>query len=97
MYHDASNKFQFKLIWFRGDAFQEFQCLMAAIFSNSGPEVTKLFSCSIQLSMKVILLMLKCHGILKLINTTSERLKAINVFCQHFSFYEQWKFHAYLS
>ena len=33
-----------------------------------------------------------------MINTTSERLKAINFFiCQYFSFYEQLKFRAQLS
>ena len=35
---------------------------------------------------------------LSMINTTSERLKARNVFiCRYFSFYEQLKFHAQLS
>ena len=60
----------------------------------------KLFSCSTQLSTKFILLinvkMPTYVGILTLIsmiNTTSERLKAINFcICRYFSFYEQLKF-----
>ena len=65
-----------------------------------GLEVIKLFSCSTQLSTKFILLisvkMPTIVGILtyiSMINTTYERLKAINFFvCWYFSFYEQLKF-----
>ena len=72
---------------------------------NSGPEVIKLFPCSTQLSTKFILLinvkMPTIVGILTFmsrINTTSERLNAINFFiCRYFSFYEQLKFRAQLS
>ena len=71
---------------------------------QSGPEVIKLFLCQTQLSMKFILLinvkMPTIVGILtfiSMINATSERLKARNLFiCQYFSFYEQVKFHAKL-
>ena len=70
-----------------------------------GPEVLKLFSCSTQLSTKLILLinvkMPTIVGILifiSMINTTPERLIARNFFiCLYFSFYEQLKFHAQLS
>ena len=66
---------------------------------TSGPEVIKLFSYSTELSTKFILLinvkMPTIVGILTFIssiNTTSERLKAINFFiCWYFSFYEQLK------
>ena len=59
---------------------------------RSGPEVIKLFSCSTQLNMLIILLinvkMPTIVGILSLIsmiNTTSERLKARNFFiCRYF-------------
>ena len=69
-----------------------------------GPEVIKLFPWSTQLSTKFILLinvkMPTMVGILtfiSMINTTPERLKAINFFiCRYFSFYEQLKFHAQL-
>ena len=69
-----------------------------------GLEVIKYFSCSTQLSMKFIMLIIvkmpTIVGILTLIsmiNTTSESLKARNVFIfQHFSFYEHLKFHAWL-
>ena len=72
---------------------------------RSGPEVIKLFSCSIQLGIKFIMLinvkMPTIVGILTficMINTTSERLKVINFFiCRYFSFYEQLKFLAQLS
>ena len=72
---------------------------------TTGPEVIKLLSCSIQLSMKVIMLinvkMPTIVGILTviiMINTTSERLKAIRFFIyRYFSFYEQLKFQAQLS
>ena len=62
--------------------------------SCSGPEVIKLFSCSTQLSTKLILLinvkMLTIDGILtfiSMINTTSEIFKERNFFvCRYFSF-----------
>ena len=68
-------------------------------------EVINLFSCSTQLRMKFILLinvkMPTIVGILtfiSMINTTSERLKARNLFsCPYFSFYEQLKFRTQLS
>ena len=71
----------------------------------TGPEVIKLFSCSTQLRTKFILLinvkMSTIVGILtfiSMINTTSERLKAINFFiCWYSSFFEQLKFRAQLS
>ena len=64
----------------------------------------KLFSCSTQLSIKLILLIIvkmpTIVGILTFIsriNTTSKRLKARNfLICWYFSFYEQLKFHAQL-
>ena len=73
--------------------------------SYPGLEVIKHFSCSTQLSTKFILLinvkMPTIVGILtfiSMINTTSERLRARNVFiCQYFSFSEQLKFPAQLS
>ena len=64
-------------------------CLLCSFVSSSGPEVIKLFSCSTQLSKKFIMLVseksimlinVKIVGILTLnnmINTTSERLKAV--------------------
>ena len=69
---------------------------------TSGLEVIKLFSYSTQLSTKFILLinvkMPTIVGILtfiSMVNTTSERLKAINFFiCWYFSFYVQLKFQA---
>ena len=69
---------------------------------KSDPEVIKLFPFSTQLSTKFILLkkfkMPTIVGILtfmSMINTTSERLKAIYFFsCRYFSFYEQLKFGA---
>ena len=59
-----------------------------------GFKVIKLFPCSTQLSTKFIMLIkVKIVGIftfIRVINTTSERHKARNVFSfQHFSFYEQ--------
>ena len=65
----------------------------------------KFFSCSTQLSMKIILLIdvkmpliVGILTIINMINTTSESLKAITVFVfQHFSFNERLKFHAQLS
>ena len=64
-----------------------------------------LFSCSAQLSTKLILLMnVKMPTIvgiltfISIINTTSERLKARNFFTvRYFSFYEHLKFCAQLS
>ena len=70
-----------------------------------GPEAIKHFPCSTQLSKKFILLInMKMPTIvgvftfISLINTTSERLKAIIFFiCRYFSFYEQLKFLTQLS
>ena len=80
---------------------------MKKSFIGSGPdlEVIKLFSYSNQMSTKFILLinvkMPTIVGILTFISmiiTTSERLKARNVFiCAYFSFYQQLKFRAQLS
>ena len=68
---------------------------------NPSPEVIKKFSCSTWLSMLINVKVPTIVGILTFmgrINTTSERLKARNIFiCQYFSFYEQLKFHAQLS
>ena len=72
---------------------------------RSGPEVINFFPCSTQLSRKFILhiyvKMPTIVGILtfiSMINTTSERLKAIKFFiCRYFRFYEQLKFRAQLS
>ena len=72
---------------------------------ESGPEVIQLFTCSTQLSMKIILLInVKMPTIvdiltfISVINTTSERLKARHFFsCRYFSFYEQLKFRVQLS
>ena len=79
----------------------------ARIESNEdhGPEVIKLVPCSTHLSMKFILpmnaKMPTIVGILtfiSMINTTSERLKVINVLiCQYFSFNQQLKSRAQLS
>ena len=73
-------------------------------YVKPGPEVIKLFPCSSQLCMKSILLRnvkMPKIGILTIIswiNTTSERLKARNVFiCRFINFYEQLKFRAWLS
>ena len=73
--------------------------------SMSGPEVIKLFSCSTQLSIKIILLInIKLPTtfdiliFISMINTTSENLKGRKIFIfQHFRFYEQLKSHAQLS
>ena len=81
------------------------QNLDLVLLETSGPEVIKLFSCSTQLSTKLILLinvkMPTIVGILtfiSMINTTSEKLKVRNFFiCWYFSFYEQFKFRAQLS
>ena len=76
------------------------------MFNNqSGLKVIKLFPSLTQLSTKFILLInVKIPtsvGILtfiSMINTTSERLTARNLFiCRYFSFYEQLKFRAQLS
>ena len=67
---------------------------------SPGPEVINFFSCSTQLCTKFILLInLKCQqAFISMIATTSERLKARNLFiCRYFSFYEQLKFCAQLS
>ena len=85
--------------------FRTFTIRPIILLNKSGPEVTNLFSCSTQLSMKFILLinvkMPTIVGILTfigMINTTSERHKARNfVIFQYFSFYEQLKFRAQLS
>ena len=79
--------------------------LNSANVERPGSEVIKLFSCSTQLSTKLIMLinvkMPTIVGILtfiSMINTRSERLKARNVFiCRYFIFYEQLKFRAQLS
>ena len=70
-----------------------------------GPEVIKLFSYSTQLSTKFIQhihvkmpTIVDIFTFISMINTTSERLKARNLFiCRYFSFYEQLKFRAQLS
>ena len=80
-----------------------FQVCDQVMLKPARPEVIKLFSCSTQLSMKFILLinvkMPTIVGILtfiSMINTTSERLKAINFFiCRYFIFTEQLKFCAH--
>ena len=72
---------------------------------KTGPKIIKLFSSSTHLSTKFILLinvkMPIIVGILtfiSMINTTSVRLKARNLFiCRYCSFYEQLKYHAQLS
>ena len=72
---------------------------------STGQEVIKLFSCSTQLSTKLIILinvkMPTIVGILtfiSMINTISESLKAKGIFVfQHLSFYEQLRFHAQLN
>ena len=79
--------------------------LRTYMYKRPGPEVIKLCSCSTQLSIKFILLisvkMPTIVGILTFIsmmNTTYERLKAINFFVSwYFSFHEQLKFRAQLS
>ena len=70
---------------------------MGLIVRKPGLEVIKLFSCSTQLSTICILLInVKISTIvgiltfISMINTTSERLKARNIFiCRNFSFYEE--------
>ena len=68
------------------------------------PEVIKIFSCSTQLSTKLILLIVvkmpTIVGILTFISRkiNPESLKARNfLICWYFSFYEQLKFSAQLS
>ena len=85
-------------------AYMDYISWLDQIHRNSGPEVIKLFPCSTQLSKIIILLIhVKMPTIvdiltfISMINTTYERLKAINFFiCRYFSFYEQLKFHAHL-
>ena len=69
-------------------------------------EVIKLFSCSIQLSMKFINMLINVKmativcilSFISMIDITSEFLKARTVFIfQHCSVFEQLKFHAQLS
>ena len=68
-------------------------------------QVIKRCSCSTELSTKFIMLInVKMPTIvviltfISMLNTTSERLKAIDFFiCRYFSFYEQLKFHTQLS
>ena len=64
-----------------------------------GPEFLKLFSYSTQLSVNFILLtIVRILTFVRMINTTSERLKARNFFiCRYFSFNEQMKFRPQLS
>ena len=71
---------------------------MKKSFITSGPEVTKTFSCSTQLGIKLILFInVEMPTIVSgWRNTTSESLKA-SFIIKHFSFYEQVKFHAFLS
>ena len=64
-----------------------------------------MFSCSTQLSIKFIMLItfkmptfVCILTVMSMIITTSEHLKAINVFIfKHFQFYEHFQFHAQLS
>ena len=73
--------------------------------NDSWAEVMKLFSCSTQVSMKLIMLinikMPTIVGILicmSMINTTSHHLKARKAFIlKHLRFYEHLKFHAQLT
>ena len=74
----------------------KYQYIVYWIVKTPGLEIIKLYSCSIQLNSKFILLVnVKIPTIvgiltfISMINTTSERLKARNFFIsQHFSFYE---------
>ena len=80
---------------------------MKQVFLASGqdPEVTKLVSCSTQLSTKFILLInvkmpttVVILTIISMMNTTYEILKPRNFFiCRYFNLYEQLKFCAQLS
>ena len=73
--------------------------------SESGPEVKKLFSCSAQLRLKLILLinvkMPTIVGILTFISRINDRLwrskPSISIYFGLFGIYEQFKFHAQLS
>ena len=65
--------------------------ITAVELNKPGPEVLKLFSCSTQLSMKIILLMnvnmptiVDILTFMSMVNTTSERLKARNFFICYF-------------
>ena len=64
------------------------------------PMVIKLISCLTQLSMKFIMLInvtMPTIVVIRMINTTSESLKAWKFFIfQHFSFHDQLKFHVRL-
>ena len=79
---------------------RECQIMVWRLTVSSGPKVINLFPCSTQLSTKFILLInvkMPTLTFISMINTTSERLKAINFFiCQYFSFYKQLKFRAQL-
>ena len=98
-----------RVYWVRAAEKKCFYLKRIKVHNNSqilpGPKVTKLFTCSTQMSMKLILLinvkMPTIVGILtfiSMINTTSERLEARHFFiCQYFIFYEQLKFRAQLS
>ena len=74
-------------------------------FRKSCPEVIKLLSCSTQLGTKFTLLInfkiptsVGTLTFIRIINTTSEGLKARNFFiCRYFSFYERMKLPAQLS
>ena len=79
--------------------------LLLLFCQSTWPRGYKFVPCSFQLSTKFILLinvkMPSLVGILtfmSMINTSSERLNAINFFiCRYFSFYKQLKFRAQLS
>ena len=80
---------------------QQFQsCGEGSSWVEPGPRGIKLFSYSTQLSMKFILninvkmpTIVGIYTFISMINTTSERLKAINFFiCPYSSFNEQLKF-----
>ena len=83
-----------------GNLFSKGRQLDHIPLTEAGLKVIKLFPCSTQLSTKSILLMnVKMPtivGILTficMINTTSERLKAVNFFiCRYFSFMSSWNF-----
>ena len=68
----------------------------------SGPEVIRKKLCSTQLSIKFIMLMnvkmpTMILTFISMVNKTSESLNARKVYIiQHFSFFEQLKFHAQL-
>ena len=69
-----------------------------------GQKVIKLFSCSTQISMKLIVSInvkmptfVDILTFMSMINTTSESLKARKVIFQHVRLYEQLMFHAQCS